>query len=62
MKNYCAKVESSVVTEIIVADFDWVKANLEGEWHDLGEEPLTVGVGYILDGSHFVSSIVEVTE
>ena len=48
-KNYCAKVENSVVTEIIVADYAWTTANLEGEWHDLGGEPLTVGIGYIYD-------------
>ena len=49
MKNYCAKVVNNTVTEIIVADYAWATANLQGEWHDLGGEPLTVGIGYIYD-------------
>jgi len=48
-KNYCAKLVNSVVTEIIVADYAWATANLQGEWHDLGGEPFTVGIGYIYD-------------
>jgi hypothetical protein len=48
-KNYSAKVVNSVVTEIIVADHSWATANLDGEWHDLGGEPLTVAVGDTYD-------------
>jgi hypothetical protein len=48
-KNYCALIFEGSVTEIIVADFEWVEANLNGDWHDLGGDPLTVGVGYIYD-------------
>lgn len=48
-KNYCAKLVNSVVTEIIVGDYAWATANLDGEWHDLGGEPLTVGIGYTYD-------------
>lgn len=48
-KNYCAKLVNSVVTEIIVSDYAWATANLDGDWHDLGGEPLTVGIGYIYD-------------
>jgi len=49
MKNYCALVLDGIVTEIIVADYEWTKANLEGDWHDLGGEPLTVAIGWIYD-------------
>jgi hypothetical protein len=44
--NYCAKIENSIVVEVIVADYSWAVANLAGDWHDLGAEPLTVGIGY----------------
>lgn len=49
MKNYCALVQDGIVTQIIVADFDWATENLDGDWHDLGGEPLTVGIGYTYD-------------
>ena len=49
MKNYCALLDNNVVTEIIVADFDWVQNNLQGDWHDLGGEPLLVAVGWLYD-------------
>ena len=49
MKNYCALLSNNVVTEIIVADFDWVTENLAGDWHNLGGEPLTVAIGYTYD-------------
>lgn len=49
MKNYAALLNSNIVAEIIVADFDWVETNLTGDWHDLGPEPLTVGIGFIYD-------------
>lgn len=52
-KNYCAKVESGTVTEIIVADYVWATANLDGDWHDLGGEPLLVAIGWTWDGSTF---------
>lgn len=48
-KNYCAKVVNNVVTEIIVSDYEWAITNLEGEWHDLGGEPLTIGIAYTYD-------------
>jgi hypothetical protein len=49
MKNYCALVINGIVNEIIVAEFEWVQNNLDGDWHDLGEEPLTVAVGWLYD-------------
>jgi hypothetical protein len=49
VKNYCALVVSGVVTEIIVADYAWATANLQGDWHDLGGEPLTVAIGWLYD-------------
>lgn len=50
-KNYCAKLVNSVVMEIIVADYAWATANLEGDWHDLGGEPLTVAIGWLYDSA-----------
>ena len=52
MKNYCALVVNGTVTEIIVGDFDWVTANLDGDWHDLGGEPLTVAIGWLYDAAN----------
>jgi len=52
-KNYVARMSGDTVTAIIVADYEWVQANLDGEWHDLGPEPLTVGIGYVWDGTTF---------
>jgi hypothetical protein len=49
MKNYCALLNNDVVAEIIVADFDWVQNNLQGDWHDLGADPLTVAIGWTYD-------------
>lgn len=49
MKNYVAQLANNVVDEIIVGDYEWVTANLTGNWHDLGPEPLTVGIGYTYD-------------
>jgi len=52
-KNYVAQMNGNLVDAIIVADYEWVQANLEGEWHDLGPEPLTVGIGYLWNGTTF---------
>lgn len=49
MKNYVAQLANNIVEAIIVGDYDWAVANLDGEWHDLGPEPLTVGIGYTYD-------------
>lgn len=49
MKNYVAQLADNVVEAIIVGDYDWAVANLPGNWHDLGPEPLTVGIGYTYD-------------
>jgi len=59
--NYCAKVENGVVTQIIVADYAWVIANLDGEWHDLGGEPLTVALEFTYDAVNdvFVAPTIE---
>lgn len=60
-KNYCALVVGGIVTEIIVADYAWATANLQGDWHDLGGEPLTVGIGYTYDAVNdvFVAPTIE---
>ena len=49
MKNYVAQLENNIVTEVIVGDLAFAQANLTGDLHDLGPEPLTVGIGYIYD-------------
>lgn len=51
MKNYCALVVENIVTQIIVADIEWATTNLEGDWHDLGPEPLVVAIGWTYDPS-----------
>ncbi len=52
-KNYCALVVNNAVTEIIVADYAWATTNLDGDWYDLGREPLTVAIGWIYDNEQF---------
>lgn len=52
-KNYVAQISNNIVAAIIVADYEWVQANLSGEWIDLGGEPLTVAVNYVWDGTTF---------
>ena len=49
--NYCALVVNDVVTEIIVSDYEWATTNLEGDWHDLGGDPLTVAIGWLYDSA-----------
>ena len=49
MNNYCARVENNLVVDVIVADYEWVTENLSGDWHDLGGDPLTIGLGWIYD-------------
>jgi len=63
-KNYVAQMSGDIVTAIIVAEYAWVEANLEGEWHDLGGEPLTVGIGYTYDAVNdvFVAPTIEEEE
>jgi hypothetical protein len=63
-KNYVAQMNSGTVTQIIVGDYDWAVAHLAGEWHDLGDEPLTVGIGFTYDAVNdvFVAPVSEVVE
>jgi hypothetical protein len=61
-KNYCALVANNVVTEIIVADYAWATANLDGDWHDLGGEPLTVAIGWLHDATTNTFSAPPVVE
>ena len=49
MKNYVAQLANNIVEAIIVGDYEWAIDNLAGVWHDLGPEPLTVGIGYTYD-------------
>ena len=61
MKNYCALLANGMVTQIIVADYEWATANFDGDWHDLGGEPLTVGIGFTYDAVNdvFVAPIID---
>lgn len=54
-KNYCAQTVDDECVAIIVGDYEWVMANLPGEWHDLGGEPLTVAIGDLWDGTTFTT-------
>lgn len=54
-KNYVAHLANNVVDEIIVGDYDWATSNLPGDWHDLGPEPLTVGIGDLWNGTEFTT-------
>lgn len=55
-KNYVAQMNGDMVEAIIVAEYEWVQANLEGDWHDLGAEPLTVAIGFTYDAVNDVFS------
>lgn len=59
--NYVAQVRQGVVVQVIISDYEWATANLEGEWHDLGGDPLTVGIGYTYDALNdvFVETVIE---
>lgn len=61
-KNYVAELTNGVVVAIFVADYEWAQANIAGVLHDLGGEPLTVGIGYIYDAvtDTFTPPVVEV--
>jgi hypothetical protein len=61
MNNYCALVANGTVSEIIVAEYAWATANLDGDWHDLGPEPLIVAIGFTYDADldEFVAPEVE---
>lgn len=61
MKNYCALLDNNVVTQIIVADLDWVQNNLQGQWVEIGGEPLIVAVGWIYDEAtqDFIAPVIE---
>ena len=48
-KNYVAELTNGVVVAIFVADYEWAQANIAGVLHDLGGEPLTVGIGFTYD-------------
>jgi len=63
-KNYCAEVKDQVIINIIVSDYAWATANLDGDWHDLGGDPLTVGIGYTYDAVNdvFVAPPIEEEE
>lgn len=51
MTNYVCKIQNNVVTEIIVADYQWVTENLEGVWINLFENPNFVGISYSYDAN-----------
>ena len=63
-KNYVAELTNGVVVAIFVADYEWAQANIAGVLHDLGAEPLTVGIGYTYDAVNdvFVAPVSEVVE
>jgi hypothetical protein len=62
VKNYVAQLANNIVEAIIVADYEWATANLDGDWHDLGPEPLTVAIGYTYDAATDTFSAPPVVE
>jgi len=62
VKNYVAQLANNIVEAIIVADYEWATANLDGDWHDLGPEPLTVAIGWIYDAATDTFSAPPVVE
>ncbi len=62
MKNYVAQLANNIVEAIIVGDYEWATANLDGDWHDLGPEPLTVAIGWIYDADTDTFSAPPVVE
>ncbi len=54
-KNYCALVVDNLVSEIIVANYEWVQQNLVGDWFDLGGDELTIAIGWIYENGQFVA-------
>jgi len=62
VKNYVAQLANNVVEAIIVGDYEWATENLQGDWHDLGSEPLTVAIGWIYDAATDTFSAPPVVE
>jgi len=62
VKNYVAQLANNIVEAIIVADYEWATANLDGDWHDLGPEPLTVAIGWTYDAATDTFSAPPVVE
>jgi len=62
VKNYVAQLANNIVEAIIVADYEWATADLDGDWHDLGPEPLTVAIGWIYDAATDTFSAPPVVE
>jgi len=62
VKNYVAQLANNIVEAIIVGDYEWATANLDGDWHDLGPEPLTVAIGWIYDAATDTFSAPPVVE
>ena len=62
MKNYVAQLANNIVEAIIVGDYEWATANLDGDWHDLGPEPLTVAIGWTYDAATDTFSAPPVVE
>ena len=53
MKLKAAKIETGIVTDIIVGDYNWAIERLGGEWVDATDK--VVGVGYeFLNGDFIV--------
>jgi hypothetical protein len=52
MSEYAAEISTSIVTEIIVGNYEWANENLIGEWADCTDNgELIVGIGYSYDAA-----------
>jgi hypothetical protein len=52
MSEYAAEISTSIVSEIIVGNYEWANENLTGEWVDCtADGELIAGVGYTYDAT-----------
>lgn len=49
--TYAAKIQNDYVIEIIVGDYEWANANLDGIWVDCttNDNDVAAAVGYVYD-------------
>lgn len=62
MSNYAAKIVDEIVEEVIVGDYVWANANLDGNWVDCtndGEIIAGIGYTYNLTTGIFAPPIIE---
>lgn len=62
MSDYTAEISTGIVSQIIVGDYVWANANLDGEWVDCTTDgDLIIGIGYTWDGNIFAAPVIPVS-